>query len=307
MKILVIRSGAVGDVIMATPFLRNLREAYPNSRISFLVGKWSKEVLRNNKNIDEIISFDDKIIARKKFLEVLALSRKIKIMNFDRCFILDKSWAWSLFAFICGIRKRIGFSSGTEASFNTISINFDGKKQESEYNNDLLTVAGIKAKNYQPEIFSTEKDIEFAERVIFSVGFNKIIVGIAPGGAVNPGQSAILKRWPIDRYKEFVGKIGVPCILLGNSNDKVVCKEIMASHETGTYDATGISIQKAKEIMERCAAVITHDSGAMHIASATSTKIIALFGPTPAERFAPKNAVVIRTKSWPCYTISGKF
>ena len=61
--------------------------------------------------------------------------------------------------------------------------------------------------------------------------------------------------------------------------------------------------------MKRCRVVVTHDSGPLHIAAASGTKVIALFGPTPAKRFAPKNAVVIESdvKGCPCYDVYGRF
>lgn len=306
-NILVIRSGAIGDIIMATPFLRNLRENFPKSEISFLVGEYSKKVLKNNPNVDEIISFDDEIIIKKRLIGAIKLIKKLRKRRFDLCFILDKSWLWNLFAFLCGIKKRVGFSRGNEGILNTASVPFDGSISERGYYLELLKIIGLKAKDYQPEIFSEKNDIKYAKNFVRKIGRRKII-GITPGGAVNPGQKAPIKRWPINRYIELTDKIKSAFIIFGDDNDKELAREIMEkSKNRQIYDATGLSIQKTKEIMSLCNVIVAHDSGAMHIASTTKTKLIALFGPTPAERFAPGLAIVIKAKCKPCYTIYGRF
>jgi heptosyltransferase-2 len=300
MKMLVIRSGAIGDVIMATPFLKNLRQNFKKAKISFLVGNWSKDVLKNNPNVDEIISFDDKIIIKKRLFKVLFLIKKIKKQKFDLCFILDKSWLWNLFAFLCKIKTRMGFSRNNEGFLNTKSVPYKGQKNEVDYNLDLLKLVNIKPKQYQPELFTTKKDQPKK--------FLKNAIGIAPGGASNPGQKAFLKRWPIENYIELVDMLKDNVIIFGNNEDKALAKLIIRNSENkNIQDATGNSLQQAKELMEKCKVIVTHDSGSLHIASTTKTKLIALFGPTPSKRLCPKRAVLIETKSPSCYTIKGKF
>lgn len=307
-RILIIRSGAVGDIIMTTPFLRNLREFFPNSKISFFVGKWSKKVLTRNSNIDEIIEFDDEVIIKKTIFRVISLIKKLRRKRFDMCFILDKSWMWNLFAFLCGIKIRIGFARGREGIWNTKSIKYDGSKNEVDYYLDLLSLLCMKTKNCPTQIFTTKYDKVFANKFMKKIGNEKKLIGICPGGAVNPGQKAIIKRWPVEKYIELVDKKNFNYVIFGDKNDKKVAKEIIEkSKNKKIYDMTGISIQETKEVMEKCHTIISHDSGALHIASATSSKIIALFGPTPSNRFSPKGAVVIKAKCDPCYTVYGKF
>ena len=184
-NMLIIRSGAIGDVIMATPLVKNIRENFPDSQITFLVGNWSKNVLLNNPNVNKILPFDDKIIIKKNIVEVVGLLRKIRKMKFDLCFILDKSWMWGLFAYLCNIKIRIGFSRGYEGLFNTDSVKFTGEKNEVDYDLDLLGKVGIKAKEYLPELYTTVKDRKKADKVINMIRNNKRIIGICPGGAIN--------------------------------------------------------------------------------------------------------------------------
>ena len=114
-------------------------------------------------------------------------------------------------------------------------------------------------------------------------------------------------KWPLLKYIELTEKIKGNYVILGSKEDKSIAKEIIESSQNkNIYDLTGDSIQETKEIMERCKVIVTHDSGGLHIASTTKTKVIALFGPTPSKRFAPKNVLVVQ-RGKPCYDIFGKF
>ena len=61
-NILVFKTGAIGDVLMTTPFLKALRKKYPKAKITYYVGKWSKPILKDNPNLDKIVAFYDKSV-----------------------------------------------------------------------------------------------------------------------------------------------------------------------------------------------------------------------------------------------------
>ena len=75
-NILIIKTHAIGDVLLITPSIRHIREKFPEARISMLVGKWSKEVVEGNPYIDKLITFDDSILLNKKIesSKVISLS-----------------------------------------------------------------------------------------------------------------------------------------------------------------------------------------------------------------------------------------
>ncbi len=308
-KILVIRSGAIGDVIMTTPFLKNLAES-TGAKLVYLTGDWSKGVLRGNPYVQKIISFDDRIIVKKNISAVLKLAFTLRKEKFDACFVLDKSWIWGLFARLCNIPLRIGFSRGREGLFHSVSVPFRGEKFEGDYNLDLLRKLGIRPKEYEPELFPTKQEQKASAKFLKEIRkkSKKRIIGMLPGGASNPGQTATIKRWPVGRYKELCRLLGDSIILFGGREDKKYAAKIVEELGKNTIvDACGMSIQQTCEIMKACDWVVTHDSGGLHIASCSGSGIIALFGPTPSLRFAPKGARVVSAKGRPCYELSGRF
>ena len=90
-KILVVKRDALGDIISVTPFLEVLRKAYPDAHITYLVGSWSKAVLQNNPNIDDLVVTDSDVWKSKFGImkEGLRLISELKPGKFDTVFILQ--------------------------------------------------------------------------------------------------------------------------------------------------------------------------------------------------------------------------
>jgi len=313
-RILIIRSGAIGDVLMTTPLARAIRKHYPEANISYLTGKWSEKVLKRNQNINEIISFDDKIICKKDIFSIWGLRDKIKNKNFDIAFILDKSYIWNLFAFLSKIPFRMGFDRKGEGFPNNINVKFEGEKYELDYYLDIARLIKANTKNNRIELWPRKNDIRFANEFIRKHKLKKII-GIAPAGAVNPGQELAEKRWPKERYIELINKLikdNYDIILFGGKVDSKINNCIIngINHKNKIINTTGkLTINQTSALIEKCRVFVTNDSGAMHIAAATNTKIIAIFGPTDPKRFAPRDTVVIKKKLGcsPCYDIFGNY
>jgi len=313
-KILVIRSGAIGDVLMSTPLLLVLKKKYPKAEICYLVGKWSSNALKNNPNVDKIIEFDDELIYKKILSKVIKLIKQIRKEKFDLCFILDKSWLWGLFTWLCNIKFKIGFDRNGEGFAYNISIPFDGSKYELEYNLELARKIRIKDMDRKIKIYCNKKDAVNAREFLNRIK-GKLFIGIAPGGAINPGQNFLAKRWPEERYEELIKKIlknyGNCCILLfGGSDDEKLLENLKNRINSKKILVAPLgSIQTTYLLMNKCKVIVAHDSGAMHIAGASNSRVIALFGPTPSNRFSPENSIVLETKSkeCPCYDIYGNY
>lgn len=319
-KILIIRSGAIGDVVMTTPLIKAVRERFPAAEINYLVGNWSKKVLDGNPQLNRIISFDDKIVYDKKIKEGWELIKEIRTEQFDLAFVLDKSYHWGVLAYLMGIKQRIGFDRFGEGFAYNLSVFYDGSKYEGDYNLELIEklmtstgAVGEKVADRQMKIPLSEAEEDFATAFFRKNKIKGRTIGIIAGGAKNPGQTMDLKRWPLEHYttliKQLVGEFNI--LLLGGPSDKDVSEKIHTEITSPkVFDAIGqCGIKESVALMKRCDLVVTHDTGPLHMAAATGTKVIALFGPTPAHRFAPRNAVVLETKTekCPCYDVYGNF
>lgn len=324
-KILIMRSGAIGDIIMTTPLIKTLRKHYPHTEIIYLVGEWSKKIIEENKNIDRIISFPDNIIYKKEINGTFNLIKQLRKENIDLAFILDKSYHWSILAYLSNIKRRIGFNrlgeNGEEGFANNININFDGSKNEIDYYLDLAKIINANTENEKTELFLSEKDQQFAQDFVKKNKLSQKTIGLVPGGAKNPGQELDLKRWPVGNYIELIKLIlknqpKTNIILFGGPGDIDVSQKINTALTEQNIDLKNIfdligktSLAETASLMRECNSIITPDSGPLHIAATSESKVIALFGPTPAHRFAPKNALVLQktTLECPCYDIYGNY
>jgi len=315
-KILVFRSGAIGDVLMTTPFLKSLRTRYPKAEIVYLVGNWSRSALDNNPSVDRIISFDDSILFKKKIFQLIKFRSKVVAERFDLCFILDKSYLFNIFAYLCRIPSRIGFDRKGEGFANSLSVDYSGAKCESEYYLDLIALVRGKRRVSSPKLYPTSSDKIFVQDLVVRGNLTgKNLIGIAPGGAENPGQKMHLKRWPEGQYARLIKRLSASkktmILLFGGDQDKELIDAIIkkTGRENVLNLAGRLTLHQSSLLMKKCKLFVTHDSGPLHIAATARIPIVALFGPTPAQRFAPRNAVVVRSpsKKCPCYNIYGRF
>ena len=138
MKILLFKIGAIGDTLMTTPLIRQLRNNFPDAQIDYLIGEHSYGVLDANKYLDNIIKFDEKIFFEKYFIKWMKLIFKIRKESYDVIFVLDKHWIFNLVSFLFRIKKRIGFDRFGEGKFLTYKVPYFGRKHEIFYYLDLF-------------------------------------------------------------------------------------------------------------------------------------------------------------------------
>lgn len=289
-KIMLFKIGAIGDVLMTTPFVRQLRKGFPKAKIIYYAGKHAQNVLKGNKNIDRIEAFDEKIFIRKNVFKAISLMSRIKKEGFDAVFILDKHWIFGLFVKLCGITIRIGFKRDLR-DYLTSKIAYRQVQHEIHYYLSLLETIGIKS-NYADtniDLMLSKKDVSFAED-FFKMNKIKKAIGIAAGGGKNPGEEYPIRRFPIEKMIELVKRLAVnrKIILLGGPEDDELNKGIISFVKNkNIVNGANSDIKKSAALMKKCAVIICSDSGPMHIASAVNDKIISLFGPTNPKRKAP--------------------
>ncbi len=304
-------------MILTTPLVRALREKFPEAKITYLVGNWSKKAIQGNPHIDRILGFDDRIIFDKKTSDIRKMIKRIKQEKFDMVFLLDKSWFYGVFGYLCKIPVRIGFDRRGEGFANTYNDYFDGSKHEIEYYMDLAAIVEANTENKDVELFVSKEDEKFANNVLKKNKIeSKFLIGIAPGGAKNLGQEMKVKRWPVPKYVKLCNELTknkhVKIMLVGSKQDKRQCDAVvaLAKNKKQLYNMAGkATFKQTAALINHCGLFISHDSGLMHTAAAVKTPLIVLFGPTSPKRLGPLNARIIKSRldCSPCYDIYGDY
>ena len=200
---------------------------------------------------------------------------------------------------------RIGFDKNSGAWWYTHRCRYDARQHETARNLSLLSALGIHADSQPPEIYPDAENQWTVDRLTAPAQKNTRWVALAPG-SVWP-----TKRWPESRYRELAARLTADrCIvfLVGGKEDQPLCRRIAEGLSPQVVDASGqLSLRASAELLRRCRILVTNDSAPMHLASATGTLTLALFGPTvPAFGFGPyaRESVVLERslECRPCTT-----
>lgn len=308
-KILLVRVGALGDVIMTTPTLETIQKKYPNSQIDFACGEWSAPILKNNPVISNLHSFPDRWVFERKLFDIKRFAQQLKSNNYDMGFFFDKSWHWSIFASWTNITYRIGFNRTGEGFGYHKRVPYTANTKEYIANLDLAAALGCTPpQNISYSLYPSKEDKASAKQYLKEHKLQSFI-GIAPGGANNPGHIFHEKRWPQNRYKELITLLSQKhtILLFGGKEDKQLCDTIATQIPRVKSSAGELNALASVSLMSHTKLFITHDSGAMHMASASGAPLLALFGPTSPQRFSPPKATVIYPYQGqtPCYDANG--
>ncbi len=281
-RILVIRPDRVGDVLLATPLLRELRKSFPESFIAVMVRPYTKDVLLNNPNIDEIIidDFEGEHRGWKGFWKQVLKLRKYK---FNIALHLLPTQRHAFMTFFAGIKTRVSVGIklyGVLTFMKYVSRNnYIPLRHEADYSLDLGRKIGVKANNLEPEIFLTPEEIKQSQKLV-PKNEDEIVIGINPLS----GKSA--PNWKIEKYVELVKKIvyEIPkAKVYINLHDEPEAiekfEELNSSRINFIYN---VPLRKLILYISRFDVLISSSTGPMHIASALKVPTVSMFCPLPA-------------------------
>ncbi|MDI6803211.1 MAG: glycosyltransferase family 9 protein [Bacteroidota bacterium] len=317
-KILVIKLCCIGDLVFLLPALRDIKNTYPQAKLTYLCSSWIKELVEQVSYVDDVIVYDAPFLKKsfiKKIQSTIKLFFEIRSKKIDVVFIFHRNALFSLFCWLAGIKQRLGFEN--KLSFLlTDEVNFDSTKFEAERYLDVIAKFGIKSADEPGEFEPSELNIKLVNEKLFkySLKENDSLIGIIPGGGENPGTSMSIKRWYPENYSDLCGQIlangDYKIILVGSTSDKDLCEGIRGNakfYKDRIINLAGeFSLGELPALLKRCNLVIGVDTGPAHIANAVGVKTLFLFGPSDPRLVAPKNSKSLyiwkQVECCPCYT-----
>jgi lipopolysaccharide heptosyltransferase II len=309
-KILVIKLGSLGDVILTTAALRALREKFPqaNYQISLLIGEESKDILLRCPYIDELLVCDLK--NKDKGLRGLwKIGQGLREKNFDLVVDLQNNRASHLLAYLSGCINRYGYNN-KKFSFllNHAVIDQGVPLDPVTHQFKVLKMLGIDLLNNALELWPSQEEERAVEELLNAQWLSQAqkVVGIN----ISASQRWGTKLWPLEYIIclcEELGLKDIRVIITGTQQDQPLANMLINSlKNTKVINACGkTNINELALLIKKCQVFISADSSPLHIASAVGTPFIALFGPTDSRRHLPpaKNYIVIdkKTVCSPCY------
>lgn len=299
-KILFLRIDRIGDLVLSTPALKTIKQAFPHSELTVLASHPNCSLLLNNPNIDHSVVYD----RRGRLIDRIRVIRKLRESSFDLA--IDPYAGYeletALIVFLSGAKKRIGYASyGREVFFNVQSPRIMDNQHFIDLTLDVLKPVGIVTKDKTPEIFLTEDEKKWAWDWL-----NKKVLGRNPVIGMHPGAYYETQRWPPERFAELVELLQkdkkLDVIIFGGPDDEHLVDRICSilNGEVTTYIAH--DLRKLAALISCCNVFVCNNSGPLHVSVAIGTPTISFMGPTIKERWRPIGNIhtVLRIDDLPC-------
>jgi heptosyltransferase-2 len=305
-RILVVAPNWIGDALMAQPLLARLREKRPGVRIEVLAPPWVAPLFAHMPEVDEAIAapFPHGALALGARWR---LGRSLRARRYDQAIVLPNSWKSALVPLFADIALRSGYVG--ESRYGLLNLRYRAARPLPpmvEHYAQLAEPPGHAPSAPLPEprlrvdpasVAATARAFGFAP----PPGRNVVL---CPGAEYGPA-----KRWPAERFGALAATLaaqGAGVFLLGSANDTAVCDAVArASGGTATSLAGRTRLGQAIELIAAADAVVTNDSGLMHVAAALDRPQVALFGSSSPEHTPPRSRrariVWLHPECSPCF------
>lgn len=309
MNIIVRMPNWIGDMIMATPILADLRKRFPDASITAMCRKPLSDLLIQDPNIDEVFSFSRPANWFERRVEDRNVVDKVRAGKFDLGILLTNSFSSAWCFLVGGVNRRIGFSK----HFRRLLLSDPLAKPERGLEHEvytykrLLEPVGIERTETVPTLYLGETEVRDAQLLLHQRGYEagKRLIGINVGAAYGSA-----KCWPADRFRAVAERLlkdsDVYLLFFGDGGTAGLVKEIcqgLPKHAMNLAGAT--TIRELACLIKSCHVLLTNDSGPMHVGAALGVPLVALFGSTDEVSTGPfgqAGAVIHKHPSCsPCY------
>lgn len=282
-KILVVRFSSLGDIVLTSSALINIKIAYPNSNISFLCKEKYRSIAELLPGVDTIFTISDKMSITNYYKFLIELDNN----NFTDIVDLHGNFrSWMVRKLLTADFKSVYPKRRIERSYIVKSKQIPHYYPHTiELYNEAVNQIGIKPYCYRPQLKLNNSNHEDKIEKFLENNRNYIILA--------PGATHITKQWPVENFIKLAKKIydfeilSIVWAITENDSSKSTPKDII--NPKNYLELIDYPINKLTELIGKAKMTIANDSGIMHISSAVSTPVTAIFGPThPVLGFYPK-------------------
>lgn len=294
-KVLVIKQSAIGDVVLATPVVENLKHNLPKAEIVFLTQKYCKEALTGNPYINKILTYDLALDSG------WCLIKNIRKQRYDMVIDLFCNPRTALITFLSRAKYKVGFRfRGRTYAYNIKVKRRSAEVHNVEFNIDALRALGMEIVTSKPVFALNAYHDEFAEKFFRQNNFSgKKVIGINPAGTWPT------KVWYAEKFVELMNKLNEQFAVLlfwGNDREKEIASSISKSANNKGVLIPQTDLKYMAALIRKCAVFVTNDTGPMHIASTMGVNIVSIFGPTNSHLQGPlnRNSIILKNDRLSC-------
>lgn len=279
-KILCIKPRGIGDIILSTVILENLKEGFPNAQIDYLTEKFARNSVENNP-------FVNKVLTMREGEFPLLVALRIKKEKYDMILDLWSNPRSAQITFLTGVKYRVGFAyRGRKYAYNILGTSERGITHSAEHNLELLKSLNIPIKTKNIHFYVSSEDDEYGKNYIKKYFRREsLIVGIIPAGGWRS------KRCDATKWVEICSalneKYKVSFLILWGPGDEYDADYIKNHFPGNTVLAPKTTVNQMAGLIKNCNFVLANDSGPMHMAVALGIPTLGIFGPTDPQKHGP--------------------
>ena len=298
-RIVFLRYGFLGDVLLTTPAIRMVNEYFPSAKIDYWVSRRAQPALHDNPRIHAVLDADeDGPLNIKNPLAVLKLALKIRKNRYDMGFSFAPDPLWGFILWLCGIPRRIGLITCAEKSAyltDYLVVPEGSRRNNQELFIQLLSQAGIvgvTASASRIELcWNSADELRVAEYI---GGKSCRLIALFPGGGANTYRPWANRKWSAEKWIDLGRKIlqqfsDSKLILFGTDSEleiiNLISKELPSTRIVNCINK--FSFNQLGPLLKGCQLLVSNDSSPVFVAAAVSCPIVVIYGPEWPERTKP--------------------
>jgi len=300
----------LGDLVMATPVLNDIRQHWPEATITAMCQSNVASLLTNDPNVNEIYSYrrPNQWVHRTQHLEIIDYLRH---GEYDLGLLLTNSFSSAWWFWRGNVRNRIGYAANLRKFLLNKALHVPQAIELQHLVKTykmLLEPMGIPISDTQPTLYVSQEEQQSAKELLKTLGINtdkQVLIGINPGAAYGSA-----KCWLPERFKAVTHRLlqhpDYTVIYFGDQAGAPLVHEICREMPDRVVNLAGkTNLRELLSLIQACTVFLTNDSGPMHIAAALKTPLVALFGSTSDIKTGPSYGIskVIHkhVECSPCY------
>ena len=293
-RFLVLRLGSLGDIVHTFPAVAGLRESFPRAEIVWLVDERWRLLVERSGLVTDIWT-----VNTRDWHSVREMLIRVRHSIWEATLDFQGLWKTALFAYLGGVKRRIGFDSSTIREFGVhILYNVRVHAQTThiaDQNGELSVRAGATHGTAPFTLRVTgEEEARWAAEVR-RAGLGRYIV-LCPGGGWRS------KCWPPERYGELCRRLrnemGLRCVANYGPGEEALAQAVREASDNAEPLLDSSTLSQLMAILKRADLVVGADTGPLHLGIALGTPAVALHGPTDPARNGPygtNNDIVLRS------------
>ncbi|HZO90775.1 MAG TPA: lipopolysaccharide heptosyltransferase II [Chthonomonadaceae bacterium] len=286
----------MGDTVVATPFLGQLRRHYPKAHITLLTAPSVVTALANCPHLDRMIPLETRGVGRWRHSR--ELYQLLRAGRYQAAFVLNRSLHCALMCALAGIPNRIGYANEFRRPFLTVPVPYLFDRNEVDCHLDMLRALGLPAEAALPELWITEAERQRAQAILAEHGWDgsRPLIGVQPG-ANDPH----IREWGAERYARvadtLADELGGRVVLMGGAAERRTAERMAWAMQHQPLDLVGaLELREALSVIGQCDLWLGNDTGLLHTAVSLRVASVGLFGPNKVVRWgyhAPRHRSLV--------------